>query len=366
MEESLSSKVELVNDATAPHDFPFRVEESFGGIGRKCPHMLLVKVTPDGNCYHNCCFCYTRDHINSRPFDKVGKIFIRENLPEKVDYLLEKTSLSPPWYLCPVTDAFMPCGEVVDLTLKVTEVLMKHWVSFHYVTKSELVEKSLDLVSDYPYFFLQVTVETIDPEKQKTLSPKASSVEERISVLERFSDEGIYTVMRIDPIIWGFTNDRGELREQLKMAREVGVRHIVCSTGRLGRSTFRNVPEALEKGGFEKEARAVRESYVFTGGFWFLPLEKRATFHTEMREQVETLGMTYSVCGELGNAYDSKGIPHFEGAPNSYLMKKINGRFKPVCHADCLRSCPNPRSPPCGQPSLQTQFPFKLKTLYKT
>ena len=135
---------------------------------------------------------------------------------------------------------------------------------------------------------------------------------------------------------------------------------------RLGRSTLKSVPEALEKAGFEREAQTVRESYIFTKGFWFLPLKKRAMFHTEMREQVESLGMTYSVCGELGSSYDSKGIAHCEGAPNSYLIRKINGKFKPVCHADCLRSCPNRRSPPCGQASLQTEFPFELKTLYKT
>jgi DNA repair photolyase len=316
MEESLTSiPVELINDARSPHDFPFRLgKKSFGGIGRKCPHTFLVNVTPDGNCCQDCTYCYTRDHRNSTPFDKVGKILIHRKLPGKVDDVLGKAFLSPPWYLCPVTDGFMPCSEVVDLTLEVTDVLIKHGVSFHYVTKSKLVEKSLDLVSNYPYFFLQVTVETIDPEKQKVLSPKASSVEERISILQRFSNERIYTVMRIDPIIWGFTNDWGKLREQLRIGRDVGVRHIICSTGRLGRSTLKSVPEALEKAGFEREAQTVRESYVFTKGFWFLPLEKRAMFHTQMREQVESLGMTYSVCGELGSGYDSKGIAEVDAA----------------------------------------------------
>ena len=345
------------------HDFPFN-EGSFGGIGRKCPHMALINVTPDGNCIHSCRYCYSRDHRSNKIFEKVGKIIVYRDLPERLDLELSRLALAPPFYLCPVTDPFMPVKKVVDLTLSVSEVLIKHGVSFHYVTKSKLVERSLNLVSGYPYFFLQMTVETIDPHKQGVLSPRASSVEERIDTLQKFSSEGIFTGMRIDSVIWGFTNEWDSLHELVKIARDVGVKHIVCSTCRLGPNTKRSVPEALEKAGYEKEAEIVRRSYTeFKGGFWFLPVEERIRFHLRMRKLVESFGLTYSVCGELGKEYDSNGITHCEAAPNSFMMKKVNGKFQPVCQGDCLRSCPNSSNPTCGQPLLLGEYPYKMKTL---
>jgi hypothetical protein len=69
---------------------------------------------------------------------------------------------------------------------------------------------------------------------------------------------------------------------------------------------------------------------------------------------------------ELGSSFDSASIKHCEGCPNSYMMMRTkDGKFEPVCNADCVRSCPNPAEPPCGAPELAEQYPFNLSTLYK-
>jgi hypothetical protein len=170
--------------------------------------------------------------------------------------------------------------------------------------------------------------------------------------------------MRIDPVIFGYSNNKDEITQLLQAASRNGVKHIICSTTRFDRQGMQAVKDHLMKEGKEKEFQRIKESYEQERGWLKVPREKREAFHLSLRGETEKLGMSYSVCMELDKSFDSASISHCEGSPNSCMMIKTRGgSFKPVCNADCIRSCPNRKAPPCGAPKLALQYPYELRTL---
>jgi DNA repair photolyase len=342
------------------HDF------TYGLSGRKCPHMGLVNLTPAGQCIHLCSYCYARGYRWSIPPEKTNEVRFYTNIAEKLEEELSQMTLCPPLYLSATTDVFQPVDEIIQSTLETIKTMIRFGVSFHVVTKSKLARKMFEIpgFSNYPYFFLEMSVETIDDEKRKILSPNSTPIQERIETLRLFSSKGFYTVMRMDPIIFGYSNSKDEIMQLLQAANKNGVKHIIASTTRFDRQGMQAVKDNLMKEGKEKEFQRIKESYIQERGWLKVPRKKREEFHLNLREETEKLGMTFSVCLELDKSFDSASISHCEGSPNSYMMRKTKeGSFKPVCNADCVRSCPNRQAPPCGAPQLLVQYPYGFITM---
>jgi DNA repair photolyase len=330
--------------------------------------MGLVNLTPSGQCVHLCAYCYARGYRWSAHPEKTGEIAYYSNVAEKLSRELSEITLCPPLYLCATTDVFQPIDEVVQSAVDVVKTILQFGVAFHIVTKSSLVRKILQIsgFDRYPYFFLEMSLDTINDEKRRILSPNSSPIRDRIETLRLFASKGFYTVMRIDPIIFGYTDDRDEVLQLLETAKNVGAKHIISSTTRFDAEGMKEVRTRLTAAGMENVARRIRENYTYEGRWLKVPRKKREEFHLNLRAEAEKVGLTFAVCMELDNSFDSSSITHCEGSPNSYMMIKTNeGKFKPICNADCIRSCPNPREPPCGAPELALQYPFDVRTLQK-
>jgi DNA repair photolyase len=342
------------------HDFSYELRL------RKCPHMGLVNLTPSGQCVHLCCYCYARGYKWSSHPEKTGEVRYYSNIASKLAQELTELSLCPPIYLSATTDVFQPIDEIVNSTLDVVKTIMQFGVSFHVVTKSSLVKRILEIpgFNHYQYFFLEMSLDTINDEKRRILSPNSSPIKDRIETLRLFASKGFYTVMRIDPVIFGFTNDKDELLQLLETAKRIGAKHIISSTTRFDAEGMKEVQSRLIKAGMEDAVGKIRENYSREYGWLKVPIKKRERFHLDMRREAEKLGLTYSVCMELDRSFDSSTISHCEGSPNSYMMMRTReGRFEPICNSDCIRSCPNPREPPCKAPKLASEYPFNPRTL---
>jgi DNA repair photolyase len=343
------------------HDFTYQLPN------RKCPHMGLVNLTPPGQCTHLCAYCYARGYKWSAHPEETGKVTYYDNISEKLEDELSKITLCPPLYLCATTDVFQPVREIIQSTMKAVKTIMRFGASFHIITKSMQVRRLLEIsgLVEYPYFFLQMSVETINDEKRRILSPNSSPISERIETLRIFAEKGFFTVMRIDPIIFGYTDDYNEVTQLLRIAKGIGVKHIITSTTRFDPSGMQAVKDRLLKEGMDGSYQQIKESYTSENGWLRVPREKRENFHRRLKVQTERLGMTYAVCMELDRSFDSSSILHCEGSPNSFMMMRTkDGEFKPICNADCIRSCPNQRKPPCGTPQLASHYPYDMKTLY--
>ena len=341
------------------HDFPYPKR------GRKCPHLGLISLTPSGSCIYQCPMCYARAYPWS-----VQEFFVYENLPQKFEAEIREARILPSFYLSQITDPLQPVKEVRELTYAIIRIILKYRLSFHITTKS--ADGSIELLrvipelKEYPYWFIAMSVES-PPGKELVTSPGASTIKERLYAMEELNKLGVTLVGRIDPIILGFV-ETSEIIWLVNELAAIGVKHIITSTGHYNRLSMTRLLKSIGESKWRKLKARVAQIYGFSDNpnkkKFRAPWKKRVEFHTFLRKEVEKLGMTYAVCLELPKEYDSPGLPSCEGVNNIFLyVKREDGKFYPICYGDCIRSCPDVKNPPCGNKSMQDEYPYKAKTL---
>lgn len=357
------------------HDFPY------SSAGRKCPHFWIINVTPPGpaHCIHHCLYCYARQAVYS---DFSKEMVVYNNLPELVERDLRKIDLCPPISISNVADPCQPIPELQFEVKRLVKLLMDYGIGFDITTKGD-PSFLLDLPSfiEYQPKFIGVTIEgTADV--LRLLSPAAPSFERRIETVRRLSRLGIDTLIRLDPVfphlflaLYG-DSWLWQVEELISAFAGTGVRHIICSTGRLSKRTFPGAGASLQErvrrviaAHSPEAARRFEAEYVYERGtsqgyLWRKDL--RLEFHHEVKAVVEARGMTYTTCQELSAAEsDSSGLPHCERFLLPFSRKQPDGRFKPIagCTANCHVACRGLAVPPCGQPRLISPKPFKISHL---
>ena len=359
------------------HDFPYSSPQ------RKCPHFWIINVTPPGpaHCIHNCLYCYARDAIYSR-FSP--DMVVYSNLPELVEKDIKHIYLSPPISISNVSDPCQDVPEVRQVVKKLISLIMSYRLTFFITTKGDprfLFE--LPGFIDYEPKFIAITIEGT-PEILSLLSSGAPPFHKRLEAVEEISRRGINTIVRLDPVFvhlfYAIYGDKWlyQIKEIIRRFSLAGAKHIVTSTGRLSRrrlpgnrkSSWDRIVAIVKK--FSNiAARRMENEYTFDtewrGRGLFLRRDLRLQIHAQVKEIVESYGMTYAVCQELGREADSEGISSCQRFPLPFSLKQPDGTFNPVpgCNGNCYNLCRDKKYPPCGQPLLTQTKPFKISYLRK-
>jgi len=354
-------EVEYINlKGRLGHDFPYKIKN------RKCPHTSLISITNAGGCIFRCPMCYARAYTWSEP----NKIKIYANLTDKLEEEIKSLKVAFPFYISQITDPLQPVKQVRECTVQVIRILLKYNLSFRVVTKSSegiryLISEIPQLI-DYPYWFVEITIEST-PEKQEVTSPYASKIKERIAALKYLTDLGIDAVARTDPTILGLITP-DDLLWLIERLSKTGIRHIIASCGYYNKLSFGNLLKRMERSKFKDCIPKVIQYYGYEETpdqkKFMASLDTRKKFHRWFKEKVEAYGLTYAVCQELPREWDSENLPSCEGSYRNPVHIWHKGRFQPInCYGDCLRSCPNPAKPPCGNKVFLTQYPYQFKNI---
>ncbi|MDH4329959.1 MAG: radical SAM protein [Candidatus Moranbacteria bacterium] len=155
-------------------------------------------------CTHRCAYCYARfmSRFTGHTNEKWGtyldwKINAPELLREEASRIKKKGGVV---ILGSVTDCYQPIESKLELTRKCLEVFLEYQIPISILTKSSLVERDFDLLSQLKYCEIGISLSILNKEQQKALEPGASSPMERIRVLKRAFDLGLNTYAFIGPI----------------------------------------------------------------------------------------------------------------------------------------------------------------------
>jgi DNA repair photolyase len=359
------------------HDFPYSSPQ------RKCPHFWIINVTPPGpaHCIHHCLYCYARDAIYTR-FSP--EMIVYSNLPQLVEKDIKRIYLCPPISISNVSDPCQDVPEVREAVKKLISLIMSYRIPFFVTTKGDpRFLFQLPGFIDYKPKFMAITIEGT-PDILSLLSPGAPPFPKRLEAVAAISCLGINTIVRLDPLfVHLFYAVYGD--EWLRQVEEIihkfslaGAKHVVASTGRLsrkrlpggGKSSWQRIMGTVSTFS-NAAARRMESEYTFDArwghGGLLLRRDLRLQTHARLKEIVESYGMTYAVCQELGQEADSEGINNCQRFWLPFSLKQADGTFKPVpgCAADCYSLCRDKKYPPCGQPLLTQPQPFKISYLRK-
>lgn len=181
-------------------------------------------------CQHNCIYCDSRSLCYGMEHD-FEDIEVKQNAP----FLLEK-ALRSKRKKCMIgtgsmSDPYIPLERELKLTRQCLKIIDRYGFGATVLTKSADVLRDLDLfksINSKSKAVVQMTLTTYDETMCKIIEPNVSSTKERFEALKTFRDNGIPTVVWLDPFL-PFINDTEEnIKGLLDYCVKAKVKGIIC------------------------------------------------------------------------------------------------------------------------------------------
>ena len=189
-------------------------------------------INPYRGCEHGCIYCFARPthaYLGLSPgLDFETKLSYK---PEAATLL--RKELAKKSYQCePITlgintDAYQPVERKLGVTRQIIEVLNETHHPFITVTKSSLIERDIDLLSDMAQKDLvqvAISVTTLDRDLSRRLEPRAAAPQRRLETIRRLSESGIPVMVLVAPIIPVLTEY--ELEKILLAVKQAGALEV--------------------------------------------------------------------------------------------------------------------------------------------
>ena len=187
-------------------------------------------INPYRGCEHGCIYCFARPthaYLGMSPgVDFESRLFAKPNAAE----LLAK-ELSAPGYVPKViamgtnTDPYQPLERKMRITRSILEVLRDFRHPVGIVTKSPLILRDIDILSEMANMGLAkvaLSVTTLDRRLARMMEPRAGTPTRRLQAIQGLSDAGIPTGVMFAPAIPAL-NDH-EMEAVLGAAADHGAR----------------------------------------------------------------------------------------------------------------------------------------------
>ncbi len=185
-------------------------------------------INPYRGCEHGCIYCYARPShawMDLSPgLDFETRLFYKPDAAGLLRRELARPGYRPaPLALGSNTDAYQPAERKQRITRQLLEVLAGCNHPVCIVTKSALIERDIDLLSDMAGRGLAraaVSLTTLDRSLSRVMEPRAAVPARRLETIRRLAGAGIPVTVLVAPVIPVLTDS--ELEKLLAAAREAG------------------------------------------------------------------------------------------------------------------------------------------------
>ena len=187
-------------------------------------------INPYRGCEHGCIYCFARPshaYLGLSPgVDFESRLFAKPNAAE-----LLARELSAPGYVPQViamgtnTDPYQPLEKKMRITRSILEVLREFRNPVAIVTKSPLILRDLDILSEMAAMGLAkaaLSVTTLDRKLARAMEPRAGTPARRLQAIRGLAEAGVPAGVMFAPAIPAL-NDH-EMEAVLAAAKEAGAR----------------------------------------------------------------------------------------------------------------------------------------------
>jgi len=185
---------------------------------------------PYENCEFNCVYCnkcatgYGDSPRNSTSVNV--KLNAPHVLVEELDQLRRKGVLRMGIW----SDPYQPAEGKFRITGQILEILRDNEFPFAIGTKSDLILRDLDLISEMSkkiHCCVALSFSTLDKKLGNLLEPNAPSPERRLEVVKQLSEAGITTGVWVAPIFPYWTDGEKEIGKIVEAAVENGAKFVL-------------------------------------------------------------------------------------------------------------------------------------------
>ncbi|KGD86118.1 PA0069 family radical SAM protein [Rhizobium sp. YS-1r] len=166
-------------------------------------------INPYRGCEHGCIYCFARpthSYMGLSPgLDFESKLFAKPDVPK----LLERELSKPDYKVRAIaigtnTDPYQPIEREWRIMRQILEVLNKANHPVAIVTKSALITRDIDILSEMASKGLAkvgISVTTLDRKLARTMEPRASTPPKRLTAIKALTGAGIPTAVMVAPVI---------------------------------------------------------------------------------------------------------------------------------------------------------------------
>ena len=187
-----------------------------------------VSINPYRGCAHGCVYCFARpthSYLGLSPgLDFETKLFYKA---DAVNIL--EAELAKPKYVCKTialginTDGYQPLEKRLEVTRGILAVLARCRHPVTIVTKSALIIRDLDLLTDLAKDHLvsvMVSVTSLTNDIKRTLEPRTASPAARLRVIGQLAEAGVPVGVLVAPVIPAITDH--EIEDIMGAAKAAG------------------------------------------------------------------------------------------------------------------------------------------------
>jgi DNA repair photolyase len=189
-----------------------------------------ASLNPYRGCEHGCIYCYARplhEYLGySAGLDFETRLLVKYDAPE----LLRRELSAPGWApkvlaIGGATDAYQPVERRLRITRRCLEVAAEFRNPIVIITKSLLVARDADILSEMARFdaaAVYLSITSLDADLSRRLEPRASLPTQRLEAVHRLSAVGVPVGVLVAPTIPGL-NDH-EIPAILNASAQAGAR----------------------------------------------------------------------------------------------------------------------------------------------
>jgi DNA repair photolyase len=204
----------------------------------------MYSVNPYRGCQFACNYCDAITekylvHENVEDFSRI--IYVKTNAPELLEKELKKAKKDVV-ALSGVTDPYQPAERKYEITRRILEILRDENFPVHIGTKSDLVLRDADILSEISkksWCTVSFTVTTFDKKLLLLLEPFSPPPERRIEAMKKLAEAGIRAGVDFTPIIPFILDDDNNIQEVVRKASENNAEYILPGSGMTLRSNQR-------------------------------------------------------------------------------------------------------------------------------
>ena len=185
-------------------------------------------INPYRGCEHGCSYCFARPthaYLGLSPgLDFETKLLFKPDAAKLLEAELSKPSYSPQVIAIGTnTDPYQPIEREYRIARSILEVLNRFNHPVGIVTKSGLITRDIDILSDMAARGLAkvaLSVTTLDRRLARHMEPRAATPTKRLETIRALAAAGIPTGVMVAPIIPALTNE--EIESILSAAADAG------------------------------------------------------------------------------------------------------------------------------------------------
>jgi DNA repair photolyase len=162
-------------------------------------------LNPYTGCQVNCRYCYARLFMRRYSGHKEpwgAFVDVKINAPELLRKQVARAKKGTVW-LASVCDPYQPLEKKYRLTRECLAILAEARFPVNIQTKMTLVLRDLDIIERFEEVEVGMTLTTDDDRIARMFEPGASSVGERLAVLEKIHSRGVRTFAFVGPLLPG-------------------------------------------------------------------------------------------------------------------------------------------------------------------